>query len=80
MKLLHQFGDLDQVLHQHRGLGPNAAPWRAPEATLVVGVGGDAAPSQIGPEIGEGVAVVGEAVQRDDDGLYVAFWHPAPYR
>ena len=74
MSGMQQGGDGLGVLDQRVGAGPAAARRALAEAALVVGIGDDAG---LGPDFGrllEGIAVVAEAVQAQDNGLGPASW------
>ncbi len=69
-----------RVIHHLVGAGPVATLRRSAEAALIVGEDRDAARGGGGAGVGEGVRVVVEAVERQDDGARRGIGQPAPQR
>ncbi len=72
--------EVAEVRSHCRGAGPLAGLRRRAEAALVIGQDSDAVVGQKSADIGKGVAVIVEAVQRDHDGFRFALGLPASQR
>src|SRR5579883_1625102 len=80
MALTEEAGGLGGVARELSRARPAAAPGRAAEAALVIGVGGNAGGGPSGAGRGKGVGVIVEAVERQDHRAGLAAREPAAER